>query len=260
MKLLLESTAFDALNKSLSFDTVDRNIIGRLESYSCKMIGEEKAQYKRFNSDVVPRVNDMEVLSPPQTLSEFADDLCFHRQARIGCNNVSESVPATSQSASSSSSIPSSVDSSKMLSSFGHKVSRKTLFYLISTLNASFYPDYDFSNTAPQEFSMEPSLEWVIRSIERRLTISKKSDLSDLNSSLAKLWAKIDDVICLQESEIYSYNPDPPSDPYFEDGCLWSFYYFFYNVRLKRIVFFTCRAVSSLTDSSQCSWTPYFDD
>ncbi|KAB7496393.1 Repressor of RNA polymerase III transcription MAF1-like protein [Armadillidium nasatum] len=186
------------------------------------MIGEEKAQYKRFNSDVVPGVNDMEVLSPPQTLSEFADDLCFHRQARIGCNNVSESVPATSQSASSSSSIPSSVDSSKMLSSFGHK--------------------------------------WVIRSIERRLTISKKSDLSDLNSSLAKLWAKIDDVICLQESEIYSYNPDPPSDPYFEDGCLWSFYYFFYNVRLKRIVFFTCRAVSSLTDSSQCSWTPYFDD
>ncbi|KAB7508016.1 hypothetical protein Anas_06809 [Armadillidium nasatum] len=68
MKLLLESTAFDALNK--------------LESYSCKMIGEEKAQYKRFNSDVVPGVNDMEVLSPPQTLSEFADDLCFHRQAR----------------------------------------------------------------------------------------------------------------------------------------------------------------------------------
>ncbi|KAB7505365.1 Repressor of RNA polymerase III transcription MAF1-like protein [Armadillidium nasatum] len=63
-------------------------LIGRLESYSCKMIGEEKAQYKRFNSDVVPRVNDMEVLSPPQTLSEFADDLCFHRQAsEWGCGS-----------------------------------------------------------------------------------------------------------------------------------------------------------------------------
>ncbi|RXG53102.1 hypothetical protein Avbf_15951 [Armadillidium vulgare] len=58
-------------------------LIGRPESYSCKMIGEEKAQYKRFNRDVVPGVNDMEVLSPPQTLSEFADDLCFHRQARF---------------------------------------------------------------------------------------------------------------------------------------------------------------------------------
>ncbi|RXG53103.1 hypothetical protein Avbf_15950, partial [Armadillidium vulgare] len=50
------------------------------------MIEEEKAQYKRFNRDVVPGVNDMEVLSPPQTLSEFADDLCFHRQARFHLN------------------------------------------------------------------------------------------------------------------------------------------------------------------------------
>ncbi|MPC30324.1 Repressor of RNA polymerase III transcription MAF1 [Portunus trituberculatus] len=34
------------------------------------------------------------------------------------------------------------------------------------------------------------------------------------------------------------------SDPYSEDGCLWSFNYFFYNSRLKRIVFFTMRSVS----------------
>lgn len=50
----------------------------------------------------------------------------------------------------------SSVDSKH---SFGDKVRRKTLFYLISTLNASFYPDYDFSKASPQEFSKEPSLE-----------------------------------------------------------------------------------------------------
>ena len=38
-------------------------------------------------------------------------------------------------------------------------IATKTLFYLISTLNASFHPDYDFSNAKSDEFSKEPSLQ-----------------------------------------------------------------------------------------------------
>ena len=41
----------------------------------------------------------------------------------------------------------------------GIKISRKTLFYLIATLNASFNPDYDFSNCRGDEFSKEPSVK-----------------------------------------------------------------------------------------------------
>lgn len=41
------------------------------------------------------------------------------------------------------------------------KCSRKTLFYLIATLNESFRPDYDFSTARSHEFSREPSLSWV---------------------------------------------------------------------------------------------------
>ena len=37
-------------------------------------------------------------------------------------------------------------------------ISRKTLFYLISTLNMAF-PDYDFSDTRGSNFSKEPSLQ-----------------------------------------------------------------------------------------------------
>lgn len=44
-----------------------------------------------------------------------------------------------------------------------------------------------------------------------------------------------------------SYNPDLDSDPFGEDGSLWSFNYFFYNKRLKRIVFFSCRSISGST-------------
>ena len=41
---------------------------------------------------------------------------------------------------------------------------------------------------------------------------------------------------------VHSYNPDLISDPFGEEGSIWSFNYFFYNKKLKRIVFFTCRA------------------
>lgn len=45
---------------------------------------------------------------------------------------------------------------------------------------------------------------------------------------------------------VLSYNPDLDSDPFGEEGSLWSFNYFFYNKKLKRIVFFTCRSVRSV--------------
>lgn len=57
------------------------------------------------------------------------------------------------------------------------------------------------------------------------------------------LWSAVDDEITLNECDIYSYNPDLNSDPYGEPGCIWSLNYFFYNKRMKRIVFFTCRAI-----------------
>lgn len=48
------------------------------------------------------------------------------------------------------------------------KCSRKTLFYLIATLNESFRPDYDFSAAKSHEFSREPSLNWVSGSLAFR--------------------------------------------------------------------------------------------
>lgn len=72
------------------------------------------------------------------------------------------------------------------------------------------------------------------------------------------LWNAINDEIILSECDIYSYNPDFNSDPYGEPGCLWSFNFFFYNKKLKRIVFFTCRAIKwvpnliSRNDKNHC--------
>nr|KAF6276916.1 MAF1-like protein, negative regulator of RNA polymerase III [Pipistrellus kuhlii] len=124
------------------------------------------------------------------------------------------------------------------------KCSRKTLFYLIATLNESFRPDYDFSAARSHEFSREPSLSWVVNAVNCSLFSAVREDFRALKP---QLWNAVDEEICLAECDIYSYNPDLDSDPFGEDGSLWSFNYFFYNKRLKRIVFFSCRSISGST-------------
>ena len=77
-------------------------------------------------------------------------------------------------------------------------ISRKTLFYLISTLNASFQPDYDFSNTLGNEFSKEPTFELVVKAVENYLaTVDCYSRLKQ------QLWDAVDKEINLSDCEFY---------------------------------------------------------
>jgi hypothetical protein len=46
------------------------------------------------------------------------------------------------------------------------------------------------------------------------------------------------------DCDVYSYKAVAEGDPFCEDSNLWSFNYFFYNRKLKRILYFSCRAVS----------------
>jgi hypothetical protein len=72
----------------------------------------------------------------------------------------------------------------------------------------------------------------------------------------SQLWSVIDEEINIRESEIFrldrrdsadvhftfSYRPDGTSDPFSESGIIWSLNFFFHNRKLRRILFFTCRA------------------
>ncbi|KAG5879246.1 hypothetical protein JTB14_017099 [Gonioctena quinquepunctata] len=181
---LLESTRFEAINNALFIQTGDSKIIGRIESYSCKMAGGDKALYKRFNAEGV-HPNDLQALSPPQGVSP-------------GYSQYSRSTSGDEE-------------------------------------------DYDFMDVKSHEFSKEPSRQWVSNAIDTNLAATAGEQYRLLGPSI---WTAIDDEISLENCDIYSYNPDLASDPFGEDGCLWSFNYFFYNKKLKRIVFFTCRAIN----------------
>ncbi|KAG8536619.1 hypothetical protein GDO81_025992 [Engystomops pustulosus] len=80
------------------------------------------------------------------------------------------------------------------------KCSRKTLFYLIATLNESFRPDYDFSAARSHEFSREPSINWVVNAVNSSLVSALGEDFSSLKSNL---WDAVDEEICLSECDIY---------------------------------------------------------
>ncbi|XP_074645177.1 repressor of RNA polymerase III transcription MAF1 homolog isoform X2 [Tubulanus polymorphus] len=211
---LLENSKFEAINSALCIETGDCKIEGRIESYSCKMAGNDKRLFKMISSEGGHAPNDLQALSPPESAMSLSPNK-YSRSFSDGDNE-------------------------------GHlcdTISTKTLFYLVSTLNASFNPDYDFSHAKSEEFSKESSIQWSMNSADSQMAATAGEQYNVLRS---QIWSVIDEEISLTDCDIYSYNPDLASDPYGEEGCIWSFNYFFYNKKMKRIVFFTCRATRTV--------------
>lgn len=58
-----------------------------------------------------------------------------------------------------------------------------------------------------------------------------------------RMWNTIEQEVQMGDCDVYSFNADSDCDPFNEDGQnVWSFNYFFYNRRLKRILLVTFRA------------------
>ncbi|CAI0431794.1 unnamed protein product [Linum tenue] len=57
-------------------------------------------------------------------------------------------------------------------------------------------------------------------------------------SLLEALYRALNEVVNLSEGEIYSYDSDSDVDPFMEKGAIWSFSFFFYNRKLKRVMSF----------------------
>lgn len=126
--------------------------------------------------------------------------------------------------------------------------SRRTFIYLILTLS-HMYPDYDFSILRPNHFSKEDFPGAAKLKIENYLLETARvwaREFGEETSLLQCIWDAIDEVIELEDCEVYSYVPEFEGDPFAERGTIWSFRFFFYNRKLKRILFFSCQCLSKL--------------
>ncbi|KAI9343123.1 Maf1 regulator-domain-containing protein [Obelidium mucronatum] len=237
----LEYNSLEEINTALScVDARDTRVFSRLDAYSCKSTGDDK----KLKMHIDEKYEDDEALlagSPiPQSIYSSSNPYSSAAAAAAATGTL-----ATSATTGTFLTTPLSTSFSHSPSSpFGplaQITSRKTLFYLLATLNAAF-PDYDFSDVKPELFTKVPMLGTVQRNVNSTLF---GMGLEGLTHNISqRLWEAIDEVIQLQEADVYSFNPNPEVEPDSEEGNLWSFYYFFFNRKLKRVVFFTARAVS----------------
>ncbi|CAI0447231.1 unnamed protein product, partial [Linum tenue] len=125
--------------------------------------------------------------------------------------------------------------------------SRKTLIYLVLTLSR-MYPDCDFSAMKAHQFFTEETWETFKQIFDNYMIGASKEWVEENGdtSLLEALYRALDEVVNLPECEIYSYDPDSDADPFLEKGAIWSFSFFFYNRKLKRVVTFCFCCVSNL--------------
>ncbi|KAG8362854.1 hypothetical protein BUALT_BualtUnG0030100 [Buddleja alternifolia] len=127
------------------------------------------------------------------------------------------------------------------------RMSRKTLIYLLLTLY-HMYPDYDFSAVRAHEFFTEESWDSFKQIFDVYMFEASKEWLEENEGAplLEVLFKALDEVVKLAECEIYCYSPEPEADPFLEKGAIWSYHFFFYNRKLKRVVSFRFSCLSNL--------------
>lgn len=228
------------MTNALNFDTAVCHVVGGCDLYTTKAAGADKKLYKTIEQALESQYASLLTftagLSPSQAL------------AASGVLNLSRASPFGSLSQSSS---------------------RRTFAYLIATLNAS-HPDYDFSHLLrPTDFRREKSLDRVMNTLDTTLYnlrprpstsfgLSNGSHWSTSTASVTtlpftgkevwnpRMWHVIDKEMSLQECSIYCYQPE--EDPYDgEEGEIWSFNYFFFNKRRKRVCYIYLRGLSILS-------------
>lgn len=123
------------------------------------MAGDDKQMFKQFCQEGQPHV--LEALSPPQSsgISPNKSECFSHLPISLLQLSALHKHCAPSLLKCVVFRMSQSLDEGE--GPLSDKCSRKTLFYLIATLNESFRPDYDFSRTKGHDFSKEPSVNWV---------------------------------------------------------------------------------------------------
>lgn len=175
-RLEMMSNCLTSLNQNNS-----TQVQGRLEAFSCKDTVEDKKLKRFVEAKFLPQINTL----PHNTSQPKHEQLNYEKQ------NIYKNIEL------------------KRLDT--ERESRKCFFYLLATLNAVF-PDYDYSFLNPDAFTPLPSSDAAIKLIDSAILLHRSTSLStDLISET--VWNCIDEVVYINECEIYNFSPDPDDEP-----------------------------------------------
>ncbi|KAH9813666.1 Maf1 regulator-domain-containing protein [Melampsora americana] len=202
----LEIPQLELLASSLTHASQSVRVTTRIEAYSCKSVASERKMFKSLDQEFTSDLEVSASISPPEHSHHLLES-AFGRLDNKDC--------------------------------------RKTFWLLIATLNAA-YPDHNFSNVKAEDFHRDESAHPILMKMSEALNINSSSSV--FASSLGALsispdspahestmapqvgandiWAGVhpsikeflDPAIDLSQCEVYSYYPDPDSDPHAVDS------------------------------------------
>jgi len=221
-----------------------RIIQGRIEAYTMKRAGNDKKFAHALGQKYIAEIEDMQeelaatVERKRRRRSNSESILLTTNKKSKVSSSLSLNSPISPNKRERARSFDCTLDSTPKttLGDFSEISTRKLMTDLILTLNASF-PDYDFSNVKANQFQ-KLKMEDVRKSIHENL-----SEFASQRSSpnfLEQFWNALNDVIDLQEANVYSFDYEFAEDDESGNNSLWNFHYLFVNKSIRRIVFFTC--------------------
>lgn len=236
---------------SLELSHIDLgNVIiqGRIEAYSCKPTEDEKRLHKKLNSSITQSPQSNSLTHSPKIHASSSEQAAALLSSIEPLMSGSPSMHGI-QHSHSMESVSSQNATQHALSNLNDSHTRKLLVQLITTMNNVFL-DYDFSSNIDRianKFIAEQSTQSAITTINN-LFVNSVNDT--LNSNFrTELWNTIDECIELDKCDVYTYNDDDNVE--LSAGKLWVINYFFYNKKLKKILFLGASAANKLHNSSQ---------
>ncbi|XP_003373170.1 protein archease [Trichinella spiralis] len=173
---LLNDYAYGPLREIFSDNAIDCNFDVRLETYSCKMVSEDKRRFKEFLKSIGPNAtpHDSQVLAPYEELSP---DLRNNRRT-----------------------MPVERTESGGEVCYRYTIENKRLFYLLEALSFCF-EDYDFMNTKSTRFCLVQSFQDVQNSVNWKVL----PFFRHYRYISRFIWNKIKEVIDTDRCVFYGY-------------------------------------------------------
>ena len=114
------------------------------------------------------------------------------------------------------------------------------------------------SLSAPSDVKPENFAKLLHGNLARAKITSSLAQGKTTTSSMAELvWTAIDETVSIADCDVYEFRPEEEgTDPYGDEAILWSFQYFFFNRKMKRMVYLTARAISPLDRDANINGTP----